>query len=76
MFPHLPLLCRCAAQQHVEQNVRQQVDRDLVVVFDDETTAGEDSAGQLVSHLKTKPHRTTSHLKRHFYTIIEIKDAT
>ena len=54
MFPHLPLLCRCAAQQHVEQNMRQQVDCDLVIVFDDETTAGEDSAGQLVSHLKNK----------------------
>lgn len=50
--PHLLLLCRCAAQQHVEQNVRQQVDCDLVVVFDDETTAGEHSAGQLMSHLK------------------------
>ena len=34
--------------------MRQQVDCDLVIVFDDETTAGEDSAGQLVSHLKNK----------------------
>lgn len=50
--PHLLLLCRCAAQQHVEQNMRQQVDSDLVVVFDDETAAGEHSAGQLMSHLK------------------------
>lgn len=53
---HLLLLCGGAAQQHVEQDVRQQVDGDLVVVLDDEAAAGEDSAGQLVSHLKhTKP---------------------
>ena len=51
MFPHLLLLWRSAAQQHVEQNVRQQVDRDFVVVFDDESAAGEHFAGQLVSHL-------------------------
>lgn len=51
MCPHLLLLCRCAAQQHVEQNMRQQVDCDLVVVFNDETTASEHLAGQLVSHL-------------------------
>lgn len=66
MFPHLPLLCRCAAQQHVEQNVRQQVDRDLVVVFDDETTAGEDSAGQLVSHLKNETTSDNLSLKKTF----------
>lgn len=54
MCPHLLLLCRSAAQQHVEQNMRQQVDCDLVVVFDDETTASEHFAGQLVSHLESK----------------------
>lgn len=32
--------------------MRQQVDCDLVVVFDDEAAAGEHFAGQLVSHLK------------------------
>lgn len=32
--------------------MRQQVDCDLVVVFDDEATAGEHPAGQLMSHLK------------------------
>lgn len=51
-WPHLLLLGRRAAQQHVEQNMRQQVDCDLVVVFDDEATAGEHPAGQLMSHLK------------------------
>lgn len=49
---HLLLLFRRAAQQHVQQDVRQQVDGDLVVVLDDETAAGEDFTGQLVSHLK------------------------
>lgn len=46
------LFFRCAAQQHVQQNVRQQVDGDLVVMLDDETAAGEDFTSQLVSHLK------------------------
>lgn len=49
---HLLLLFRCAAQQHVEQDVRQQVDGDLVVMLDDETAAGEDFTSQLMSHLK------------------------
>lgn len=52
MCPHLLLLLGCAAQQHVEQYMRQQVDCDFVVVFDDETTAGEHFACQLMSHLK------------------------
>ena len=52
MYPYLLLFCRCAAQQHVEQNMRQQVDCHLVVVFDDETTASEHLAGELMSHLK------------------------
>lgn len=51
ILPHLLLLCRCAAQQHVAQDVRQQVDGDLEVVLDDEAAAFEHSASQLVSHL-------------------------
>lgn len=47
----LQLLCRGAALQHVEQNMRQQVDGDFVVVFDDEAAAFEHFAGQLMSHL-------------------------
>lgn len=54
MCTHLLLFFRCAAQQHVQQDVRQQVDGDLVVMLDDETAAGEDFASQLVSHLKHK----------------------
>lgn len=56
--PYLLLLCRCAAQQHVQQNVRQQVDGDLVVVFDDETATGEHLTGQLMPHLEN--HKTSS----------------
>ena len=48
---YLLLLCGGAAQQHVQQDVGQQVDGDLVVVFDDEAAAGEHLARQLVSHL-------------------------
>lgn len=51
LHPHLLLLRRSAAQQHVAQDVRQQVDGDLVVVLDDEAATFEHSAGQLVSHL-------------------------
>lgn len=47
--------------------MRQQVDCDLVVVLDDETTAGEHSAGQLMSHLKhMKPVPKSSDLKDKF----------
>lgn len=52
VIPHLLLLRFCAAQQHVEQDMRKKVDCDLVVMLDDETTAGEHSARQLVSNLK------------------------
>lgn len=62
--PHLLLLCRCAAQQHIEQDVRQQVDCDLIVVFDDEATAFEHLAGQLMPHLK-HTHTEKKHL--HFW---------
>lgn len=48
----LLLLVGRGTQQDVEQDVRQQVDGDPVVVFDDETTTVEDLAGQLVSHLE------------------------
>lgn len=62
--PHLLLLLRCAAQQHVEQNMRQKVDCDFVVMFDNETAAGEHFACQLMSHLKrTKPAPKTADFK-------------
>lgn len=65
----LLLLCRRAAQQHVEQDVRQQVDGDFVVVFDDEAAALEDLAGQLVSHLGGESHIKTSQKN----TFVEIR---
>lgn len=42
---YLLLLRGAASQQHVEQDVGQQVDGHLVVVLDDEATAGEHLAG-------------------------------
>lgn len=57
---HLLSFGRRAAQQHVEQHMRQQVDGHLVVVVDDETAAGEHPAGQIVSHLTTPPAKKSS----------------
>lgn len=72
--PDLLLLCWRAAQQHVEQDVRQQVDGDLVVVFDDEATALEHLAGQLMSHLEYKESTANTAEEQESITVFSLGD--
>lgn len=48
----LLLFLRCGAQQDVQQDVGQQVQRHSVVVFDDETAAVKHFTGQIMTHLQ------------------------
>lgn len=49
---YLPLLLLSASNQHIDQNVGQQVDGHFVIMLYDETTAVEHFASKLMSNLK------------------------